>query len=67
MDHLDHGRLSRLLGDPELAWMLERVRRRLELGQRLDGPVVLREASSPVRLPFTEPNALRRPLPRFAT
>lgn len=42
---VEHGRLARLLGDPDLAWLLARVRRRLELGRPLDGPVTLADAS----------------------
>lgn len=37
----DIPRLHRLLGDPGLAWLVERLRRRLERGQPLTGPVVL--------------------------
>ncbi|HSZ13202.1 MAG TPA: TIGR02679 family protein [Solirubrobacteraceae bacterium] len=42
-------RLARLLGDPALAWLLARVRRRIELGQPLDGAVTLADASSAQR------------------
>jgi uncharacterized protein (TIGR02679 family) len=42
---IDHQRLRRVLGDPELEWLLERIRRRLELGNPLDGPVTLAHAS----------------------
>ncbi len=56
----DDGRLRRLLGDPELAWLLERIRRRLELGRDLDGTVALRHASPSQR------QALRRLLGRPA-
>ncbi len=42
-------RLRRLLGDPELEWLLARVRRRLELGQPLEGTVTLAEASAAQR------------------
>ena len=38
-------RLARLLGDPELQWLITRVRRRLELGQPLTGSVTLGDAS----------------------
>ncbi|MFD9240613.1 TIGR02679 domain-containing protein [Streptomyces sp. NPDC059556] len=38
---VDEARLRRLLGGPDLAWLLERVRRRLERGQSLTGPVSL--------------------------
>jgi uncharacterized protein (TIGR02679 family) len=41
----EHGRLERLLGDPDLAWLLVRARRRLELGRPLDGVVTLVDAS----------------------
>lgn len=39
--HVDRDRLARLLGDPGLAWLVERVRRRLERGEPLTGPVTL--------------------------
>jgi len=38
-------RLTRLLGDPELAWLMDRVRRRLELGLTLEATVTLADAS----------------------
>ncbi|MFH9727054.1 TIGR02679 family protein [Streptomyces sp. NPDC017254] len=38
---IDEARLRRLLGGPDLAWLLARVRRRLERGQSLTGPVSL--------------------------
>lgn len=38
---VDGPRLHRLLGDPGLVWLVERVRRRLERGQPLTGPVSL--------------------------
>ncbi|MGA2165713.1 MAG: TIGR02679 family protein [Solirubrobacteraceae bacterium] len=41
----DAERLRRLLGEPELEWLLARVRRRLELGQPLEGTVTLVDAS----------------------
>jgi uncharacterized protein (TIGR02679 family) len=41
----DLDRLRRLLGDPELQWLLTRVRRRLELGRPLEGSVTLADAS----------------------
>ncbi|MFG2389834.1 TIGR02679 family protein [Streptomyces lavendulae] len=37
----DEARLRRLLGGPDLAWLVERVRRRLERGQPLTGAVSL--------------------------
>jgi uncharacterized protein (TIGR02679 family) len=43
--HVDHERLNRLLGDPELAWLLDRVRRRIESGHTLDGTVARRSAT----------------------
>ena len=45
MGHVDHERLTRLLGDPALAWVLDRVRRRIELGQLVDGTIVRRSAT----------------------
>jgi len=42
---MDLERLGRLLGDPELQWLLARVRRRLELGQPLTGSVMFANAS----------------------
>ncbi len=42
-------RLGRLLGDPALGWLLARVRRRIELGQPLEGVVTLADASSAQR------------------
>jgi hypothetical protein len=41
---IDHERLSRLLGDPSLEWLLERVRRRIELEQPL-GLITLRHVT----------------------
>ncbi|MFE0601116.1 TIGR02679 family protein [Streptomyces sp. NPDC058892] len=38
---MDEARLRRLLGGADLAWLVERVRRRLERGQPLTGPVSL--------------------------
>ncbi|WP_367323618.1 TIGR02679 family protein [Streptomyces sp. HUAS ZL42] len=38
---VDRDRLGRLLGDPGLAWLIERVRRRLERDEPLTGPVTL--------------------------
>lgn len=45
MERVDAQRLNRLLGAPELAWIVERVRRRLELGRPLDGTIVRRGAT----------------------
>jgi uncharacterized protein (TIGR02679 family) len=41
----DHDRLARLLGTEDLAWLVERVRRRLEQGRPLDGTVTLADAT----------------------
>jgi uncharacterized protein (TIGR02679 family) len=49
MGRVDRERLSRLLGDPELAWVLDRVRRRIERGQPTHGTIVLRSATSAER------------------
>jgi uncharacterized protein (TIGR02679 family) len=46
---VDHERLSRLLGDPALAWLLDRVRHRIEHGTPLAGPVTLKGASAAQR------------------
>ena len=46
---VDHERLKRLLGDPELAWVLDRVRRRIELGQPMHGTIARRSATSAER------------------
>ncbi len=46
MGRVDRERLNRLLGDSELAWVLDRVRRRIELGQPLDGVIARRSATS---------------------
>jgi uncharacterized protein (TIGR02679 family) len=45
MGHVDRERLNRLLGDPDLAWVVDRVRRRIELGQPLHGTIARRSAS----------------------
>ena len=45
MGHVDPDRLNRLLGPPELAWVLDRARRRMERGQALDGPVTRHTAT----------------------
>lgn len=45
---VDRARLERLLGGPETAWLVERVRRRVELGKSLDTAVVLSD-STPVQ------------------
>lgn len=45
MGHVDRERLNRLLGDPELAWVLDRIRRRIELGQPAHGTIARRPAT----------------------
>jgi uncharacterized protein (TIGR02679 family) len=45
LGHVDHDRLKRLLGAPELEWILERARRRIERGLMLDGVVSLAAAT----------------------
>jgi uncharacterized protein (TIGR02679 family) len=45
-------RLRRLLGTPELAWLVARARRRLELGQTLDATVTLADATTAQRRAF---------------
>jgi uncharacterized protein (TIGR02679 family) len=42
---VDHERLNRLLGDPELAWVLDRARRRIEIGQPMCGTITQRSAT----------------------
>jgi uncharacterized protein (TIGR02679 family) len=49
VERIDDQRLKRLLGDPELAWVLERTRRRIELGQPLHGTIVRRTATAAER------------------
>jgi uncharacterized protein (TIGR02679 family) len=46
---IDEPRLTRLLGGPELGWLLERIRKRLERGQSLDTTVTLAEPTSAQR------------------
>lgn len=43
-DRLDEMRVHRLLGGEHIAWLVERVRRRLELGKPLTGTVTLASA-----------------------
>jgi uncharacterized protein (TIGR02679 family) len=47
--HVDHDRLNRLLGSPELGWVLDRARRRMERGQPLDGTVTQSTATAAER------------------
>jgi uncharacterized protein (TIGR02679 family) len=42
---IDHDRLARLLGGPEHAWLVDRVRRRVADGRALDGVVTLARAT----------------------
>ncbi|MFI9162670.1 TIGR02679 family protein [Kitasatospora aureofaciens] len=42
---MDVPRLRRLIGTPELSWLLDRARRRMEAGQALDGTVTLTGAT----------------------
>ncbi|MEV0052515.1 TIGR02679 family protein [Saccharopolyspora shandongensis] len=46
---MDRDRLRRLLGDPELAWLVNRVRARMERGQPLHGSVTLADATAAQR------------------
>jgi uncharacterized protein (TIGR02679 family) len=46
---VDRERLKRLLGDPELAWVLDRVRRRIELGEPINGTIGRRSATAAER------------------
>jgi uncharacterized protein (TIGR02679 family) len=47
--NVEQERLRRLLGEPELAWLLARARRRIELGEPLTGTVMLADASAAQR------------------
>ncbi|MDN3025734.1 TIGR02679 family protein [Streptomyces sp. S.PB5] len=47
--YVDRDRLGRLLGDPGLTWLVERVRRRLEREEPLTGPVTLTAPTSAER------------------
>ncbi|MGW3108718.1 TIGR02679 family protein [Streptomyces sp. NPDC001100] len=46
---IDLDRLGRLLGDPGLAWLIERVRRRMERDEPLTGPLTLTSPTSAER------------------
>ncbi|MGW2569413.1 TIGR02679 family protein [Streptomyces sp. NPDC001537] len=46
---IDLDRLGRLLGDPGLAWLVERVRRRMERDEPLTGPVTLADPTTAER------------------
>ncbi|MBK3579737.1 TIGR02679 family protein [Streptomyces sp. MBT65] len=47
--HIDLDRLGRLLGDPGLAWLVERVRRRMERDEPITGPLTLTTPTSAER------------------
>jgi uncharacterized protein (TIGR02679 family) len=38
---VDHAKLQRMLGSPELSWLVDRIRGRLERGEPIDGTVTL--------------------------
>ena len=38
---VDHAKLLRMLGTPDLAWLVSRIRSRLERGEPIDGTVTL--------------------------
>ncbi|MER7672858.1 TIGR02679 family protein [Kitasatospora sp. NPDC096128] len=46
---MDIPRLQRLIGSPELSWLLDRARRRMEAGQPLDASVTLAGSGEPER------------------
>jgi len=46
---VDHAKLLRMLGTPELAWLVSRIRSRLERGEPIDGTVTLVGASQAQR------------------
>lgn len=45
MERVDAERLNRLLGDPELAWVVQRVRRRMQRGHSLEGQITRHSAT----------------------
>ncbi len=49
MGVIDEGRLERLLGGADLAWLVARVRKRIERGESLDTTVTLPDATSSQR------------------
>jgi uncharacterized protein (TIGR02679 family) len=49
MGYVDHERLNRLLGTAELAWVIDRARRRMERGEPLDATVTRSSASAAER------------------
>lgn len=72
---VDLSALQRLLGQPETAWLVDRIRGRLERGEPVDGTVTLVGATPPQRraaaklLGHSVPRgtSLRVPLPEVAT
>src|SRR5580658_5087098 len=46
---VDPAKLRRMLGSPELGWLVDRIRAKLERGERLDGTVTLVGATSAQR------------------
>ncbi|HXB49174.1 MAG TPA: TIGR02679 family protein [Streptosporangiaceae bacterium] len=46
---VDHAKLLRMLGTPELAWLVSRIRARLERGEPVDGTVTLVGATAAQR------------------
>jgi uncharacterized protein (TIGR02679 family) len=46
---VDHAKLLRMLGTPELAWLVARIRARLERGEPIDGTVTLVGATAAQR------------------
>jgi uncharacterized protein (TIGR02679 family) len=46
---IDHERLTRLLGEDDLAWLVARARRRMERGEPLDASVTLTDATAAQR------------------
>ncbi len=52
MTVVDEERLRRLLGDPQLAWLVRRVRSRMEQGQPLEGTVTLARSTAAERQAF---------------
>jgi uncharacterized protein (TIGR02679 family) len=49
VEHVDRERLNRLLGTPELAWVLDRARRRMERGEPVNGTVTRSSATAAER------------------
>jgi uncharacterized protein (TIGR02679 family) len=72
---VDLARLEKLLGQPETAWLVERIRGRLERGEPVDGTVTLVGATPPQRRAAAKllghsvgrATSLSVPLPEVAT